>query len=119
MKRRVEIDQLTVEEILETRAAYDHTAEVRAIGPALCIVIAPSEAEVEALEGKLAENGWTLTRAEANIFEAERTGTHPMRAAAVTAKALRRSINIQLASEAASKDDWAPSGPSIVQGEAN
>jgi hypothetical protein len=38
-QRRVEINPLTVAEILDTPAGYDHAVEVRSIGPAVALVI--------------------------------------------------------------------------------
>ncbi len=42
-----------------------------------------------------------------------------MSATSASALGLKRAIRAQLASEAASKDDWTSSGPSIVVGEMN
>jgi hypothetical protein len=82
----------------------------------------PTEEEIEKIENEVAQLDppWVLTRADAHLWSAERrSGTHAMTASAVTARALKKSINSQLAAESASKPGYSPTGPSIIQGEVN
>jgi hypothetical protein len=74
----------------------------------------PTEDAICALEDELRDEfgpTWTLTRAEAEVYTAERSGTHVMVAAAKTPVALKRAIRAQLASASASKENFDPLVP--------
>jgi hypothetical protein len=92
------VDDLTVTEILKTKAGYDHVADVRSIAPAVVLVLekdaplrmellASTEAEHQALREECRSNprwaeildAWFVSKADEDDFDFRREDEHAER----------------------------------------